>query len=205
VTPTTSLNNSEGSYVCGYLPSQISTTTTDAFVSAPLTVAELVQYSGTVVSDMKTINAVRSYPTAELSFGSLWLTVGASSSATPSDYGSLFVIMVGCAPGATLSIKVSLQYSLGLAKGINNLILASQPKMGLYTNNYLEYLRLRYPNIQNWPDKEIMALYQKVIASGTCSYKKLIKIDHDYVHNMTHHQDLTGTDNVQPNNFYNLD
>jgi len=174
------LNNSEGGYVAGFFTDQLSTQGTGSTGSSNiLTFDNLSEFPYFRVCDMKTTTHHRMYPTTDRSITE-WYNASTSVGIPRPDYSTFMLIAKGLDSNASISVRITLVYSVMPTKSVQNLIRGTVPPMGPYTDFFFEYLRTRFPDIVYWHPQKVLELYRKVVAMRTDSYTELSKFDYTY-------------------------
>lgn len=175
VVPFVSMTAAQGGYVAGVLQDQLSTSSSGSFMNENvMTFANLSQQPGFEVCSMRTTSTSRSIPSIDRTLSTWWGT-DTTFGAYRIDYGSFGLIVKGADPGATLDIQISLTYTLLPDKSAVNIIRGISPPIAPYTNQFMEFLRVRYPDMMLWSQEQVLELYQKLKACPQ-TYNALTKI-----------------------------
>jgi hypothetical protein len=176
IIPSTSFNSSQGALVFGFLTSD--SYGTDPFGSLNiLTFDEASTLPFFRVGDVKQRYTSRMFPTTDTSIPQ-WTTP------TPTEdfYGTFICIGKGLSASVTVQFRWTLLYSIQPVQSALNLIRGKIPKMGPYTDTFMEWLSVKYPDIVYWPAAEVLKLYRKLQDCGSENYSDLIRVEHLYDH-----------------------
>lgn len=176
VTPFVSMNASEGGYVAGFVQDQMSTADTGNCPDQNIVTFGIAsQLPGFEVNSLKQGGCYRSIPSSDRTIEEWKGTSSANLTLAPrSDYGTFVMIIKGADPSATIDIQLSIAYSVLPDKLAVNLIRGTLPPLAPYTDQFMEYLRVRYPDIMFWPPEKVVALYE-VLSKIRPSYRELVK------------------------------
>jgi hypothetical protein len=186
VRPQVSLTNSQGVYTCGMVNSQLDTSSS-FMTNSVYTFDQLSQLPYFAVYDMKTTAYTRSIPDNAGDMAR-WNNVagGVMYDSANNTYGSFALILAGAAPSATFTISYSTTYSIQPSKTGNLLLRGTTPGFGAYSQRFVDYLRVRYPDLGMWPHQKVGELYEHLLSLGTDSYSKLIQgASYAYTHQAT--------------------